>query len=220
MESKLGEGIYFNLNKKVVLSKHPKDFIGRGLFADEEIEEGELVFAWNKNSVQTYYTWQQLKEIKEKDEDKYNFIVVKSVFLIVWRFTLIFFFDLFFLLLLKHFGVQSDEEHWASPENLKEAECDASNFMNHSCDANTVWESDELMIAKRKIEKGEEITCDYACHNCYVDTLLPVCACDTPLCRGKVSKDDYKNEGFRKLYGDKVMSYIKERMRKEGLLSK
>jgi SET domain-containing protein len=53
-------------------------------------------------------------------------------------------------------------------------------FMNHSCDANTA-PGDRCDIACRDIEKGEELTSDYA--KCSIPTGRMSCVCGSPKCR-------------------------------------
>lgn len=50
--SHLGEGKYFSLNKKIEMRKHPK-FDGYGLFAKEEIKQGEII--WEDKNDYTRY---------------------------------------------------------------------------------------------------------------------------------------------------------------------
>ena len=83
--------------------------------------------------------------------------------------------------------------------------------MNHSCEANTIWDSDTQMSARVKIKKGEEVTFDYGSFNTYFEVLIEKCECGSNQCRGRVRGDDYKLESFRKLYGDKVVNYIRKK---------
>lgn len=71
-------------------------------------------------------------------------------------------------------------------------------YANHSCDPNTqvVANYDEennhaeiVMIALRRIEKGEEVTFDYATTETMVTEKLhnKRCLCGSPTCRGKIT---------------------------------
>lgn len=67
-----------------------------------------------------------------------------------------------------------------------------SNFMNHSCDPNMIYDTDDNIIAKRHIFTGEELTIDYGNFIVNVDQGF-ICRCGAHSCRGRITKDDWKN---------------------------
>jgi uncharacterized protein len=64
-------------------------------------------------------------------------------------------------------------------------------FINHSCDPNTLVRTDmnsgvRKVLARKDLEKGEELTWDYAL-NIWEEWVAPVrCACGTRDCRGMI----------------------------------
>ena len=86
MQELVGKGIYRSLNKKIELKKHPNPKIGKGLFALEDIEAGEMVFYWNEEAPYQIYPLKEFAELKVKEPEKYNCIV--------------------------HYGIQMDDDHW------------------------------------------------------------------------------------------------------------
>ena len=73
--------------------------------------------------------------------------------------------------------------------------------INHSCDPNS-WMSDAYtIIARKNIEKEEEITIDYALWETDEDNISTWnCNCGSKLCRGKVTGKDWRNKNLQKLY--------------------
>lgn len=64
--------------------------------------------------------------------------------------------------------------------------------LNHSCDPN-VWMQDAItLIARRDIVCGEELTADYALWLYEQDWVLEPCRCGSPLCRGRITANDWK----------------------------
>lgn len=68
-------------------------------------------------------------------------------------------------------------------EHLEVAE--PGRFVNHSCDPNCGITRGRLLVARRPIEEGEEITFDYAMTESEMEPLA--CGCGAPDCRGTVS---------------------------------
>ena len=67
-----------------------------------------------------------------------------------------------------------------------------SNFMNHSCNPNMMYDSNNAIIAKRDIYAGEELTIDYGNFIVNVDQDF-VCNCGHEGCRRSIRKDDWKH---------------------------
>lgn len=86
------------------------------------------------------------------------------------------------------FSVESDTNHPAFN-------------VNHSCDGNAVMAGPFLLIARRPIKKGEEITADYALWSCAPDYVSAwQCHCGSPLCRGKVTGNDWQDPVLQARY--------------------
>jgi len=67
-----------------------------------------------------------------------------------------------------------------------------SNFMNHSCDPNMIYDTNDNIIAKRHIFAGEELSIDYGNFIVNVDQNF-ICRCGSYNCRGRIKKDDWKS---------------------------
>lgn len=88
---------------------------------------------------------------------------------------------------------------------------DDGEYMNHSCDPGCEWVNDNLMVATRDIEVGEEVCYDYATSE--VANLSPhlpfaKCLCGAAKCRGKVTGDDWRLPELQRLYKGKFTSYV------------
>ncbi len=83
---------------------------------------------------------------------------------------------------------------------------DDSRYMNHSCDPNTWWEGD-VVVARRAIAAGEEITYDYAMTELAVSPDL-ACSCGSPLCRGRITNRDHLDPAWRARYGRHLPAHL------------
>jgi uncharacterized protein len=76
-------------------------------------------------------------------------------------------------------------------------------YMNHSCDPNvlngTAW---------RDIAAGEEITTDFAYCIAAPHYLLEPCKCGSPLCRGRVTGNDWRLPELQRRYRGYFTPYI------------
>jgi hypothetical protein len=87
--------------------------------------------------------------------------------------------------------------------------------LNHSCDSN-LWMGDEVMItARRAIAAGEELTLDYALTTTEPGWALDQpCQCGSPLCRGRVTGNDWRLSDVQARYAGHFVPYINERIRR------
>ncbi len=69
---------------------------------------------------------------------------------------------------------------------------DIARFMNHSCDPTVMCIYDEVDIAVRDIQAGDQLTYEYGTLN--IDYVLN-CQCGSANCRGKVLRDDALRHG-------------------------
>lgn len=79
--------------------------------------------------------------------------------------------------------------------------------VNHSCEPNLGWKNALTLATTRKVQKGEELTVEYAMHGGYPDDMK--CNCGTPSCRKVITKDDWKNPQIRAKYGRWFMPFVK-----------
>jgi D-alanine-D-alanine ligase len=80
--------------------------------------------------------------------------------------------------------------------------------INHSCEPNA-WLDGLNLVARRDIEKGEEISTDYATF--YNETMQEFsCSCGSHSCRGTIRGTDYL-QPFVERYGDHISDYVRRR---------
>jgi hypothetical protein len=85
-------------------------------------------------------------------------------------------------------------------------------FINHSCDPNTGLEGQIALVALQRILPGEEVTIDYAmCDGSPYDEFD--CACGSPICRGRVTGDDWRNPVLRERYAGHFSPYLERRIK-------
>ncbi len=89
-------------------------------------------------------------------------------------------------------------------------------FLNHSCDPN-VWMQDEItLLARRTIEPGEELTADYAFWENDPAWVLEPCHCSSPLCRGRITGNDWQLPELQNRYGNHFTPFINQRIQKQN----
>jgi hypothetical protein len=82
--------------------------------------------------------------------------------------------------------------YYLASENLYEK--DDAELFNHSCEANIGVRGQIILVARRPIEAGEELTFDY--DTTEIDSKPFACRCGTPLCRGTIDGSGWKDPGF------------------------
>lgn len=85
--------------------------------------------------------------------------------------------------------------------SVEDSGSDDAYFINHSCDSN-MWMRDAYSLISRKtINKGEELTADYALWEAdenYISRWN--CKCGSKYCRGRVTGKDWQNIEIQKRY--------------------
>jgi hypothetical protein len=95
--------------------------------------------------------------------------------------------------------------------NLLLADDSPTNFGNHSCDAN-LWMADEVtLVARRRIEPGEEVTVDYATHTAGLSGSMP-CRCDGRDCRGVITNEDWRRRDVQERYAGHFSPFLNLRI--------
>jgi hypothetical protein len=85
-------------------------------------------------------------------------------------------------------------------------------FINHSCDPNAGLEGQIALVALQRILPGEEVTIDYAmCDGSPYDEFE--CACGSPICRGRVTGDDWRNPILWERYAGRFSPYLERRIK-------
>jgi hypothetical protein len=85
-------------------------------------------------------------------------------------------------------------------------------FINHACDP-TVWMADEVtVVARRDIAPGEEVTGDYVVWESDPRFTIDPCTCGSPLCRGRITGDDWRLPELQQRYAGHFLPYIARRI--------
>ncbi len=118
-------------------------------------------------------------------------------------------------LVKKHTASAIDEGLWIG-SHLDEPDY-PDQYLNHSCDPN-IWMGDEVtLVARRDIQVGEEITADYALWSIDEDWVMDEeCRCGSPLCRHKITGQDWKIPELQQRYKDHFTPFINQRIVFEG----
>jgi len=186
--SAFGTGGNAELARAVEVRPHPNPIIGRGLFATERIAKGEVVWAARlQRDLELPLDIRTALDVPAAERE--------------WR---------------QHYGYQTGEYEFSVPKtrDVIDQGLDNSFFMNHSCDPTIRILDDDVWVAARDVEVGEELTYDYGTTESFFDR-LPACACGTALCRGKVTKDDWRSPVLRRRYGLCFASYLQEKIMAE-----
>ncbi len=85
-------------------------------------------------------------------------------------------------------------------------------MINHSCNPSCGMRGDIVVVARRDIAVGEELTYDYAMSDAS-DYDEFVCGCGTADCRGVVRGSDWRNPALRVRYRGYFTSFIEQCLR-------
>lgn len=94
----------------------------------------------------------------------------------------------------------------------KEEEENVKLYINHSCDPNVGLHGEITFVAIRDINKGEELTVDYA----FIDNedYSFNCTCGSSNCRKVVTGFDWKRKDLQEKYYDYFAQYLKDKIDK------
>jgi SET domain-containing protein len=109
---------------------------------------------------------------------------------------------------------QIDDEYFSGP--LPGSPEDPGDFMNHSCNPTSWFETDSVMVATRDIAVDEEITYDYATSEVSPVFSMP-CNCKTIYCRSIITGLDFLRPDLQHRYGDHVMAHVKRMLLKTAV---
>ena len=108
-------------------------------------------------------------------------------------------------------ALQIDDDFYIAPRRPDEVD-DMSVFINHSCDPNVGFRGQVVYVAMRDIKAGEELCHDYSMERS--DDYSLECHCGSPLCRGKVTGQDWKLSELQARYGDYFSIYIRNKIQR------
>jgi uncharacterized protein len=95
---------------------------------------------------------------------------------------------------------------------------DGSQYTNHSCNPNTGWLTDTIMIAIRDIQPDEELTYDYATSETNPRYEIGwCCQCGDPACRGTITARDHLNPAFIERYRGLLPSWTLRSIAQSGI---
>jgi uncharacterized protein len=90
-------------------------------------------------------------------------------------------------------------------------EADPADHVNHSCAPNCGVAGNVLLVTRRDIAAGEELTFDYAmCDSDPYDEFE--CLCGQDCCRGKVTGNDWMIPALQDAYRGQFSTYLEERI--------
>jgi len=106
-------------------------------------------------------------------------------------------------------GLQVEENLYQIPLT----ENDPAEMVNHSCDPNAGILGQITLVAFRDIAAGEEICFDYAMSdsNPYDEF---TCQCGSPLCRGRITAEDWRSADLQQRYRGYFSAYLQRRIDK------
>ena len=82
-------------------------------------------------------------------------------------------------------------------------------FLNHSCEPNVGFGGNTVLVAMRSVEAGEELTTDYALFDDSNDSME--CRCGRPLCRGRITGQDWRRPDLQERYRGYFSWYLERR---------
>lgn len=90
---------------------------------------------------------------------------------------------------------------------------DPTYYHNHSCDPNTWFKDEVTIVARRDIDRGKELTLDYAMFEAEEDYVLPWdCVCGSPLCRRQITGKDWRLPSLQNRYKSHFLPMINRRI--------
>ncbi len=95
------------------------------------------------------------------------------------------------------FSMQVEPGYFLCPDSKADAE-DVAIYLNHSCDPNVGIRGQLTFVALRNIQAGEELTFDYATNVSFPYEIS--CSCGSPLCRGRVTGQDWLSPELQQKY--------------------
>ena len=105
--------------------------------------------------------------------------------------------------------IQIADDLFIGPVRAEERQ-DAMMYLNHACEPNVVVRGQIVFVALRNIEKGEELTFDYATTD--DDDWEMECRCGAAACRRLVTGQDRKQPDVQKKYAGFFSDYLERKI--------
>ncbi len=174
---------FFMYSSKIEKKEVCENFFG--VFATRDIAAGEIIFKnWNDScDTKTRAEVEALAEPYRSTYQKYS--------------------------------TELKEFVYVGPYENEDIESQYDYFINHCCDPNAWMINDGDVAARRDIKTGEQITIDYATFvvNEFEGSRIDPCLCESDVCRGKVSKDDWWQ--MRHMYRGHYLSWIDQKIKRK-----
>jgi SET domain-containing protein len=100
-------------------------------------------------------------------------------------------------------------EGFIPPENLDFNKLSIDWYLNHSCEGNCGFNYNGDFVALRSIERGEELTYDYALAESNPNFKM-VCTCGTKRCRKIITGNDWKDEKFQARNQEHMLPHLRK----------
>jgi len=186
-EQSLGFDPYKDLHKSLILRESR---LGKGLYATAPIRAGELIYKPSHH------------------DPSPTTAKVSAAEMANWTPKQLAFYD--------KYAWQVGPDLFVGPTCKDAIKKDYNYFLNHSCDPTTWFQGEEVLIARRDISVGEELTFDYGSSETQPSVcMVKGCLCGSQICRKRISPWDYRLPSLRQRYGDHFMPYILEKMASE-----
>ncbi len=112
---------------------------------------------------------------------------------------------------LRDFPVQVWYDMFVGP--MAEDEVEPVDYMNHSCEPNCGVRGSVVVVARRDVAAGEELTFDYGTTD--TDRWTLECGCGAASCRGRMTGDDWRDPAFQRRHAGYLSLYVQELMAHE-----
>jgi uncharacterized protein len=107
---------------------------------------------------------------------------------------------------LQDFPVQVWYDMFVGPMAADEVE--PVDYMNHGCAPNCGVRGSVVVVARRDVSPGEELTFDYGTTD--TDRWTLQCQCGAPTCRGRMTGDDWQDPAFQAANTGYLSLYVQE----------
>jgi hypothetical protein len=107
---------------------------------------------------------------------------------------------------LRDYPVQIWYDMFIGP--MHEDEIEPVDYMNHSCEPNCGVRGSVVIVARRDIAPGEELTFDYGTTD--TDRWVLECVCGAPSCRRRLTGQDWRDPAFQARHAGYLSLYVEE----------
>lgn len=108
-----------------------------------------------------------------------------------------------------YWGYPISDEFVLAPFTTAEVES-VMMFLNHSCEPNVGILGQVIFVAMRNIDRGEELTIDYAMFGADKEPMR--CNCQSSACRGLITDSDWQTETLQIKYKGYFSAYVQAKI--------